>query len=98
MAVPTSIIAPAGLIGGFAAGNYLHRRDLAGVVAAGAAAWCARQWLRSAGPAGTAGLLTVYVGGLGGSHPLAKKIGAWPAVLAVSAASAVTSYAVADRR
>ncbi|MBO2452614.1 hypothetical protein J4573_36365 [Actinomadura barringtoniae] len=51
-----------------------------------------------AGPRGTAALLTVYLAGFGGSHPLAKRIGAWPAVLSVAALSAGASYAVADRR
>ncbi|MEV7630693.1 hypothetical protein [Actinoplanes sp. NPDC089786] len=31
-------------------------------------------------------------------NPLAKKIGAWPSVLAVSAATAAASYAAVDRR
>lgn len=97
MRVPTAAVAASGLVGGFAAGNYLHRRDLAGVVALGAAAVCARQWLRTVGPTGTAGLLALYVGGLGASHPLAKKIGAWPAVLAAAGASAAASL-VADRQ
>lgn len=98
MAVPTAPIAFAGLFGGYAAGRYTDRRELAGVVAAAAAAYCTRQWLRSAGAGPTAGLLALYVGGLGASHPLAKKIGAWPATAAVAAASAGAAYAVADRR
>jgi len=49
--------------------------------------------------AGTARpLVATYVGAFGLSHPLAKKIGAWPSVLAVSAATAAASYAAADRR
>ena len=39
-----------------------------------------------------------YVGAFGLSHPLAKKIGSWPSVLAVSALTAAASYAAADRR
>ena len=96
--VPTAAVSAAGLLGGYAAGRYLHRREVAGVVSAAAAAWCARSWLRTAGPGATAGLLALYIGGLGASHPLAKKIGAWPAVLTVTAASAGAAYAVADRR
>jgi hypothetical protein len=42
-------------------------------------------------------LLGVYAAGLGLSHPLAKKIGAWPSVLAVSAAASGASYALGDR-
>ena len=33
----------------------------------------------------TAGLLGAYIGAFGASHPAAKKIGAWPAVLSVTA-------------
>jgi hypothetical protein len=95
---PTAPVAATGLISGYAAGRYLHRRDLAGVVSAAAAAWCTRSWVRSAGPGPAAGLLALYVGSLGASHPLAKRIGAWPSVLAVSAVSAAAAYAVSDRR
>jgi hypothetical protein len=96
--LPTAPVVASGLIGGFAAGRYLHRRDLAGVVSAAALAWCIPAWRRAVGGAATAGLAGVYVGGLGASHPLAKKIGAWPAVLAVTAVSAGSAAAVADRR
>ncbi|WP_411978568.1 hypothetical protein [Streptomyces sp. N50] len=45
-----------------------------------------------------AGALTVaYVTAFAGSHPLAKKIGAWPAVFGVAGAVALASWAVADR-
>ncbi len=98
MPLPTAVVAPAGLVAGYAAGRYLHRRDLAGVVSAAAAAWCTRQWTRAAGPAPAGGLLALYVGGLGASHPLAKRIGAWPAVLAASAATAGAAWVVSDRR
>jgi len=40
----------------------------------------------------------VYLGGFGASHPLAKKIGAWPSVLSVAAVAAGASYLLADRR
>jgi hypothetical protein len=96
-AVPTAPVAASGLIGGFAAGRYLHRRDLAGLVSAGALAWCLPAWRTAAGTGAAAGLAALYLGGLGVSHPLAKKIGAWPSVLAVAALSAGTA-AIADRR
>ena len=37
------------------------------------------------------------LGGFGASHPLAKKIGAWPAVLSVAAVSAGAAWAAVDR-
>jgi hypothetical protein len=42
-------------------------------------------------------LLGTYLTAFGASHPLAKKLGAWPSVLAVTAAAAGTTYALADR-
>jgi len=40
----------------------------------------------------------VYLGGFGASHPLANKIGAWPAVLTAAGTSAAASWLVSDRR
>jgi hypothetical protein len=95
--IPTAPVAASGLIAGFAAGRYLHRRDLAGILSAAALAWCLPAWRTAAGGGGAAALAATYVGGLGASHPLAKKIGAWPSVLVVSAASAAAAAVVADR-
>ena len=96
--IPTAPIAAVGLIGGYAAARYSGRRELGGLVSAAVGAWCARQWARSAGRSGAAALLGVYVGGLGASHPLAKKLGAWPSVFTVAGVSAAASYLAADRR
>ena len=67
-------------------------------VLAVAGAWLTRSWARTAGPGRAGLLLATYLGGFGGSHPLAKRIGAWPSVLAVAAVSGAASWAVADRR
>jgi hypothetical protein len=67
------------------------------VLAAGGAV-CAREWRRSAGTPAAAALLAVYLGGFGASHPLAKRIGAWPSVLGVAAVSGAAAFAVSDRR
>jgi hypothetical protein len=40
----------------------------------------------------------IYLGGFGASHPLAKKIGAWPSVLTVAAVAATASFVLSDRR
>jgi hypothetical protein len=45
----------------------------------------------------TGALVATYLGAFGLSHPLAKKIGSWPAVLTVSALTAAVSYVAADR-
>jgi hypothetical protein len=96
--VTTAPIAALGLVGGFVAARETGIRPLGGVVLAAAGLYAGRTWVAKAGGAGAAGLATVYLGGFGVSHPLAKKIGAWPSVLAVAAASAAASWAVADRR
>jgi hypothetical protein len=96
-ALPTAPIVAAGLVGGFATARYSSRRELGGVVLAGAGAWCARSWLRSSGPGVMGLLLGTYLAAFGLSHPLAKKLGAWPSVLAVTAAAAGTTYGLADR-
>jgi hypothetical protein len=97
MSTPTAPVVAAGLVGGFAAARYSGRRELGGAVLAAAGAWCARSWLRTSGPGVMGVLLGTYVTAFGVSHPLAKKLGAWPSVLAVSAVSAATTYALADR-
>lgn len=96
--MPTSPVVAIGLVGGFAAARFSGRRDLGGVVLAAAGAWCARAWLTRSGPAVMGALVGAYSVAFGASHPLAKKIGAWPSVLAVTAAASGAAYAVADRR
>lgn len=95
--MPTAPVVATGLIGGFVAARYSGHRELGGVVLAAAGGVCGRSWLRSSGPGVMGLLLGVYLAAFGGSHPLAKKIGAWPSVLTVTAVSAGTTYALADR-
>jgi len=73
-------------------------RPLGGAVLAAGGVVAGREWARHTSPAVTGALLATYVGAFGLSHPLARKIGAWPSVLAVAALTAAVSYAVADRR
>jgi len=96
--VTTAPIAALGLVGGYVVARESGIRPLGGVVLGAAGLYAGRTWLAKAGGAGAAGLAAVYLGGFGASHPLAKKIGAWPAVLTVAALSAAASWAVADRR
>lgn len=95
--VQSAPVAALGLVGGFLAARETGIRPLGGVVLAAAGAYAGRTWLAKSGPVGTAALSALYVGGFGASHPLAKKIGAWPSVLTVAAVSAGASYLVADR-
>jgi hypothetical protein len=94
---PTSPVVATGLIGGFAIAKYSGRREIGGLFYAACGAWCAREWSRTGGAKLTAGLGLTYVVAFGVSHPLAKKIGAWPSVAAVSAVAAGAAAALADR-
>ncbi len=96
--VPGAVLAACGLVGGYGVARWTKRRELGGVVLAGAGALAAREWHRSAGTATTAALTGAYVAGFAGSHPLARRLGAWPSVLTVAAAVAATSWLAADRR
>ena len=98
MSIPTAPVVAAGLIGGYLVARETKIRPLGGAVLGAAGLVAGRQWLRSAGPVATVALSLVYLGGFGASHPLAKKIGAWPAVLAVAGVSATSALLVSDRR
>ncbi|MGN6334227.1 MAG: hypothetical protein ACTHOD_21645 [Motilibacteraceae bacterium] len=92
-----SVVSAAGLVGGFALGRATGRRALGGVAFAVAGAWCARQWACASGPVPAAALTAGYAAAMGVSHPLAKKLGPWPSVLLVSAATATASELVSRR-
>ncbi|MFT4042514.1 MAG: hypothetical protein QM673_05055 [Gordonia sp. (in: high G+C Gram-positive bacteria)] len=94
---PTVGVVGVSLVGGYAAARYTGRRELGGVVLAAGGAWSTRQWVRH-GALPAAGLLSGYLAAFALSHPLAKKIGAWPAVFAVAGASATATYAVTSGR
>jgi hypothetical protein len=94
---PTAPVAAIGLVGGFAIARYSGRRELGGLFLLGCGAWSARQWARQGGSGLAIGLGLTYAAAFGASHPLAKKIGAWPSVFAVSAVMAAAA-ALADRR
>ncbi len=92
--VSPSLVAAVGLVGGFAAARYTGRRGVGGAVFAAAGAVCGREWGRRSGRLAAAGLGVLYTAAMGGSHPLAKRIGPWPSVLLVSAAVAAASEIV----
>jgi hypothetical protein len=91
-----SAVAAAGLVGGFLVARRTGRRELGGALFAAAGAWCARDWYRARGPVTAAGLSALYLAAMGGSHPLAKRIGPWPSVAAVTAVT-VAAAEVATR-
>lgn len=94
--VPTALVSAAGLIGGFAAARYTNNRRLGGSIWAAAGLLCLPRWARRG--AGRALLLSgAYGGAMGVSHPLAKKIGAWPSVAVVTAGMGALCSLAADR-
>lgn len=95
--LPSAAVVASGLIGGYAVARLTKIRALGGAVLFANGIIAGRTWYASAGPATTAALSALYLGGFGASHPLAKKIGAWPSVLAVTAVNAAACWALADR-
>lgn len=95
--VSTAPIVALGLLGGYLTARETGIRPAGGVVLAAAGGYAARTWIERDGAGTAAGLLGLYVVGFGASHPLAKKMGAWPAVLSVTAAAAGAAYVVSDR-
>ncbi|MCZ1000542.1 hypothetical protein O1M63_24945 [Streptomyces mirabilis] len=94
--VPAAAVAAGGLIGGYGMARWT-KRQLGG--------WCwrppghGRAAVAAAGRReGRRALTVAYVAAFAGSHPLAKKVGAWPSVFGVAGAVALASWAVADRR
>ncbi|MFD7612233.1 hypothetical protein [Streptomyces sp. NPDC059828] len=92
--IPSAAVAASGLIGGYGIARWTGKRPLGGVALAAAGAAAARQWQREAGGRAAAGLGAAYVAAFAGSHPLAKKLGAWPAVFTVAGGMALASWAV----
>lgn len=98
MSLPTAPIVAGSLIGGYLIARETKIRPLGGVVLVAGGVLAGREWARRVGPAGTVALTAVYLGSFGASHPLAKKIGAWPAVLSAASVSAAAAFVVSDRR
>lgn len=96
--IPAGVVAAGGLVGGYGVARWTKKRPLGGVALAAAGAVAARSWREKAGTGTAAALSGLYVAAFAGSHPLAKKVGAWPSVFAVAGAVAAASWAVADRR
>ncbi|GAA2358822.1 hypothetical protein [Streptomyces violaceusniger] len=96
--VPSSLVAATGLVGGYGVARWTRKRQLGGAVLAVAGVAAAQQWRRQAGGRAAGALSAAYVAAFAGSHPLAKKVGAWPSVFGAAGAVVLASWAVADRR
>jgi hypothetical protein len=97
-APPTAPVVATGLVGGYAIARFSGRRELGGLFLAACGLWSVRQWKRVGGPGLAVGLGLTYAAAFGASHPLAKRIGAWPSVAAVTAVASGAAAALADRR
>lgn len=95
--VPAAAVAASGIVGGYAIARWTKKRPLGGVALAAAGAVAARQWQRTGGTKASVGLSAAYLAAFGVSHPLAKKVGAWPAVFTVAGTVAAASWAVTRR-
>lgn len=91
------LLAPAlttsGLLAGYGAARATGVRALGGVVLAAFGAGTFVVVQRAAGPVRAGVVTAAYLAAFGGSHPLAKRLGAWPSVLAVAAGTAVVAAA-----
>ncbi|QUH01292.1 hypothetical protein HUO13_11195 [Saccharopolyspora erythraea] len=96
--VAAGALTSAGLVGGFAVAQATRHRYWGGVVAAGAGLGAMRICHRNAGLGRALLLGGSYAAALAGSHPLAKKVGAWPSVFTVTAATAVAAGVLARKR
>jgi len=96
--IPTAPVVAGSLIGGYYVARKTHIRPLGGAVLTVGGVIAEREWRKHAGPVNAAILGAVYFGAFGVSHPLAKKIGAWPAVLTVAGVSAAAAWVLSDRK
>lgn len=96
--VPSALVAAGGLVGGYGLARWSGKRELGGLVLVIAGSAAASQWRRLAGGKAAGALSAGYVLAFGVSHPLAKKVGAWPAVLGVAGGVGLASWVVADRQ
>ena len=95
--LPT-VLATTGLLGGYLTGRATGNRPLAGVVLAAAGTAAFIGWKKTAGVGMATALTATYVLAFGASHPLAKKMGAWPAVCTVTGVTAAASLCCARKR
>lgn len=98
MGLPTAPVAAGSMLGSYVIASRLGSNPGAVAALVGPLAWCATRWRQEQGEATAAALTLTYLAGFGGSHPLARRIGAWPAVLAATALTGAASHLAADRR
>lgn len=93
-----TLAAGAGLTGGYYIARATGIRPLGGAVLAAGGAAAFTGWKKNAGTSRAIALTGIYLGAFGYSHILHKKIGAWPAVGAVTATTMLASLALGKPR
>ncbi|MCS4534840.1 hypothetical protein [Corynebacterium sp. HS2168-gen11] len=96
--VSTASVVITGLVGGWLTARETGVRPIGGVILGAAGIWAARSWYAKGGIPLAAGLTATYVGAFGLSHPLAKKIGPWPAVAVVTSVASGAACLLSDLR
>lgn len=96
--VKTAPVTALGLIGGWLSARESGIRPLGSVLLGTGLIWAARTWTARDGVSTAVGLSALYMAAFGASHPLAKRIGSWPAVLLATAVASGAAYAVSDRK
>ncbi|AGP31825.1 hypothetical protein [Corynebacterium terpenotabidum] len=96
--VNTASLVGLGLIGGWLTAKETGIRPLGTVPMVAALGWANRTWVAKGGAPLAVGLTAGFLGAFGVSHPLAKKIGAWPSVIAVTTAAAGAAYLLSDAK
>lgn len=96
--VPTSLLAAVGLIAGFGTAVGSGSRPLGGAVMAVFGITCIYFWIRRDGGATALRLTLVGLTAFVVSHVIALAIGAWPAVLLASAATAWLCWRWSDSK
>lgn len=96
--MPTAPVAAGSLIAGFAVAQGSGLRPLGGAVLLAGSAWCGREWRRRRGLPTAAVLAGAQAAAFVASHRLARRLGAWPSVLASAAASGALAAALGDAR
>lgn len=88
-------IAASSLIAGYATARFSKKRPLGGVVLLAGTGVAAALWAQDTTAARVGTNVGIVLASFGISHPLAKKIGAWPSVITVAAVTAGATYAIA---
>ncbi len=91
MALPIELYTTVGLVGGYLVASQTKKRELGGAVLAAGGAVASKRWKDELGAPAAFALGLIYTTSFGASHPLAKKIGAWPAVFAAAGVTAGAS-------